>query len=215
MVPILGQDFTEPIACPARCAVNLPIRFRIAAMEDHNMLPSNRTDASAKEAQYNEGGPDHSAPDPSVLVELRKDLAAIVADLTKVVEHRAAQAKAGAAGGIDAAASMIRSHPVASVAVAVLLGAGVAVAILPSSRPSRRSSLARDWALPAMPAAFVQTVRDLPSSVASSSTLSSLASAFERVVEHIATVDPKSSLTPALEKAGVWLNGFRATMGAK
>ncbi len=176
------------------------------------MLPSNRTDAFAQDAQSNEGGPDHAAPDHSVLLELRKDLAAVVADLTKIVEHRAAQAKAGAEAGIDTASTMIRSHPVASVAVAVLLGAGVAVAVLPSSR--RRTLQPRDWSLPAMPA-FVQTVRDLPSSVASSSTLASLASAFERVVEHIATVDPKSSLTPALQKAGSWLTELRGAMSAR
>lgn len=179
------------------------------------MLTPNRTDAFAQDAQSNEGGPDHAAPDHSVLLELRKDLAAVVADLTKIVEHRAAQAKAGAEAGIDTASTMIRSHPVASVAVAVLLGAGVAVAVLPSSRPSRRTLRAHDWALPAMPAAFAQTVRDLPSSVANSSTLASLASAFERVVEHIATVDPKSSLTPALQKAGSWLTELRGAMGAR
>ena len=175
------------------------------------MLPSNRTDALAQEAKSNEGGPDHVAPDQSVLMELRKDLAAIVTDLAKVVEHRSAQARAGTAGGIDAASMLIRSHPVASVAVAVVLGAGVAVTVL----PPRRTLRASDWPLPGMPAAFVQTIRDLPSSVASSSTLSSLASAFERVVEQIAAVDPKSSLTPALERAGTWFNGLRTSMGAK
>ena len=179
------------------------------------MLPSNRIDAFAQEAQTSEGGPGQAPPDHSVLQELRTDLSAIVADLTKIVEHRAAQAKAGAADGISAASAMIRSHPVASVAVAALVGAGVAVLVLPLSHPARRTLRARDWSLPAMPAAFVQTVRDLPSSVAGSSTLSSLASAFERVVEHVATVDPKSSLTPALEKAGAWLSGLRSTMVAK
>ena len=179
------------------------------------MLPSNRTDALAQEAQSNEGGPDHVAPDQSVLMELRKDLAAIVTDLAKVIEHRSAQARAGTAGGIDAASAMIRSHPAASVGLAVLLGAAVAAAILPSSRPSRRTLRARDWSQTSMPAAFVQTVRDLPSSVSNSTTLSSLAGAFERVVEQIAAVDPKSSLTPALERAGTWFNGLRTSMGAK
>jgi len=178
------------------------------------MLPPNRIDTMAPLSQSFEDAPDHAPPDPTVLLELRKDLAAVVADLSRIVAQRAAQAKAGATDGIDAANTMIRSHPVASVAAAALLGAGLAAVVLPSARPPRRALRARDWPLPTMPA-FVQTERDLPSSVAGSSTFSSLASAFERVVEHIATVDPKSSLTPALEKAGTWLSTLRSTMGAK
>jgi len=179
------------------------------------MLPSNRAEALAQEVQTSEGGSDHAPADPTVLLELRRDLAAIVGDLSRVVAQRAAQAKAGATDGIGAVSTMIRSHPVSSVAAAALLGAGVAAVVLPSSRPSRHTLHARDWSLPTMPAAFLQTIRDLPSAVSGSSTLSSLASALERVVEHIATVDPKSSLTPALEKAGTWLSTLRSTMGAK
>jgi len=178
------------------------------------MLPSNRADMLAQEAQASEGGPDHAPPDPIVLLELRRDLAAIVADLSKVVAQRVAQAKAGATDGFGAASTMIRSHPVASVAAAALFGAGLAAVVLPSARPSRRAIHARDWPLPAMPA-FVQTVRDIPAALSGSPAFSSLASAFERVVGHIATVDPKSSLTPALEKAGAWLSTLRTTMGAK
>ena len=162
---------------------------------------------------------DGLGPDQAVLAELRKDLGVIVADLAKVVEERVAQAKAAAIEGMDqgleAARSTIRTHPVSAIAVAALLGAGLAVALTSAAQPTRDASRLATWSPPTSRDEFMQRARSMQSSVSQSSTLSSLVSAFERVVESVSTIDPKSSLTPALEKAGTWLSGLRATMGGK
>lgn len=183
------------------------------------MLPTNRLDASAQSGQPNVAPEGDAAPDATVLLELRKDLAAIVAEFAKVVEQRAAEAKAAAAAGMERALLetrlTIRSHPVAAAAVALLLGAGLALAVLPALRPSRKARRLPDWSLPAIPAAYLQTARDLPHAISGSTAMASMASAFERLVEQISTIDPKASLTPALEKAGSWLTGLRTAAGGR
>jgi ElaB/YqjD/DUF883 family membrane-anchored ribosome-binding protein len=187
----------------------------IAAVEDPIMLPSNSAEAFAQSPQPSSGGSESVNPEKSALLELRQDLAAIVADLTKVVEHRAAQAKASAAEGAEAASHMIRAHPVAAVSVAVLLGAALAVALLPSSRPSPRRLGATNWSMPSMPN-FVHAVQSIPSTVANvanSSAMASLGSVLERVIEQVAALDPKSPLPPTLAKAGKWFKDFRSTIG--
>ncbi len=169
----------------------------------------NATDPSLGNAREGE------SQDRDVLVELRRDLSVIVAELTKVVEERSAQAKAVADQGLDAARETIRTHPIAAIAVATLLGAGVAVALTSVPRTTRAPSRFADWAPATSRAELVHMAEGMQRSVSQSSTLASLASAFERVVEQISTIDPKSSLTPALEKAGTWLNTLRASVGGK
>ena len=169
----------------------------------------NASDLSASNAGDGDG------QDRAVLEELRRDLSVIVADLAKVVEDRSAQAKAVADEGLEAARDTIRTHPIAAIVMAVLLGAAVAVAITAPPRASRATSRLADWAPPTSRADLMHLAEGLHRSVAQSSTLASLATAFERVVEQISTIDPKSSLSPALEKAGTWLNSLRTTMVGK
>ncbi len=154
-----------------------------------------------------------------VLAELRKDLAVIVGDLKSVVERRTAEAGQIGIAATNAVAKearqVIRSHPIASIGIAVLFGVGIATLIVPSRRTSRYPHGMPAWSLPQMPAALIQTARDFPASVSRSNTFSSLASALERVVEQASTLDPKAQLSPALEKAGTWLNGLRTSLGGK
>jgi ElaB/YqjD/DUF883 family membrane-anchored ribosome-binding protein len=166
--------------------------------------------ADGLDSQSQPTGPDHD-----VLMELRKDLAAVVAELTTVVERRAAEAEVMAGRAIEGTSQIIRLHPVAAVAIAMLVGAGIAQIVVPSRRPAHSSMHLPAWTAPAMPAAWMQSARDFPASVARSSAFASLASILERVVEQISTLDPKSQLSPALDKAGHWLNGLRGTVGAK
>ena len=179
-------------------------------MQTPNRLDAvNATDPSLGSA------PGGESQDHDVLAELRRDLGAIVADLTKVVEVRSAQAKAAADQGLDAARDTIRTHPIAAIAVATLLGAGVAIAFSSPPRTTRSPSRLSDWAPPTSRAELMHRAEGVQRSASQSSTLSSLASAFERVVEQVSTIDPKSSLTPALQKAGDWLGSLRAAIGGK
>jgi ElaB/YqjD/DUF883 family membrane-anchored ribosome-binding protein len=180
-----------------------------------DMHTPNRLDAVNDTDPSLGGAPQDESQDRDVLAELRGDLAAIVADLTKVVEARSAQAKVVADQGLEAARDTIRTHPVMAIAVAALLGAGVAIALTSAPRRSRAASRISDWIPPVPRAAVMHMADGMQHAAVQSSTLSSLASAFERMVEQLSTIDPKSSLTPALEKAGSWLNSVRSAMGGK
>lgn len=169
----------------------------------------NATDPSLGSARDGDG--QHRA----VLEELRRDLGVIVAEVTKVAEERSAQAKVLADEGLEAARDTIRTHPMAAVAMATLLGAGIAIVLTSAPRASRATSRLASWAPPTSRAELMHMTDGMQKSVAQSSTLSSVASAFERLVEQISTIDPKSSLSPALEKAGAWLNSLRTSMGGK
>ena len=48
-----------------------------------------------------------------------------------------------------------------------------------------------------------------------SSAGSSLLSAFERVVDSVSTIDPKSSLATTLEKAAAWIGSLPGTVSGK
>lgn len=145
------------------------------------------------------------------LAAVRADLAALVADVTRVAESRASQVKNAAIddaeAGVDFARDTIRSHPLPAVAIAFVVGAAVAVGLTPTSR---RSGSARrgDWTPD-----LGQMAQGLQRSA--SSTGSSVLSAFERVVDSVSTIDPKSSLTPAIEKAAGWLSSLWETMTKK
>jgi hypothetical protein len=179
------------------------------------MQTPNRLDAlGANESSAGTTG-DGDGQDRAVLEELRRDLGVIVAELTKVVEERAAQAKALADEGLEVARDTIRTHPMAAITVAALMGAAVAIAFTSAPRAPRVTSRLANWSPPTSRADLLHMADGMHRSVAQSSTLSSLATAFERVVEQISTIDPKASLSPALEKAGSWLNSLRTAMGGK
>lgn len=143
------------------------------------------------------------------LDELRRDLAAVVADAKRFAEVRVAQAEAAANDGLDIARDTIRAHPMAAIAVATLLGAAVAVALTPASR---KTSNWDKWVPGGLTTAHVQDmIANAQRSVSQSAAGSSMASALERVVESVSSIDPNTSLTPALEKAGAWLSALRNT----
>jgi hypothetical protein len=145
------------------------------------------------------------------LDELKMDLAAIVADTRRIVASRLAQAdlgaRAAATSGAVIARDTIRSHPIASITVAAIIGAGIAVALTPAAK--KRSSWAT-WAPAALsPAHLQEMLSDGQRSVAQSSAVASIGSRLERMLDSISSIDPNASLTPAIEKAGVWLNSMR------
>lgn len=149
------------------------------------------------------------------LAEVRADLVTLVADVKRVVEARASQVKDaaidGAEAGVDFARDTIRSHPIPAIAIAAVVGAAIAVALTPAVQKPR--SRLPDWAPDITRTNLGEMAQGLQRSA--SSTGSSLLSAFERVVDSVSTIDPKSSLTPTLEKAGAWLSSLRATMSGK
>ena len=149
------------------------------------------------------------------LAEVRSDLAALVAEVKRVAEARASQVKDaaidGAEASVDFARDTIRSHPIPAIAIAAVVGAAIAVALTPAVQKPR-SRLA-DWAPDITRTNLGEMAQGIQRSA--SSTGSSLLSAFERVVNSVSTIDPKSSLTPTLEKAAAWLNSLRGTMSGK
>ena len=167
---------------------------------------------------FQSGGAMHDTTDDRAakLAELRADLAALVADVKRVAEARASQVKDaaidGAEAGVDFARDTIRSHPIPAIAIAAVVGAAIAVALTPALHRSRTARLA-DWAPHITRANLGEMAQGLQRSA--SSTGSSLLSAFERVVDSVSTIDPKSSLTPTLEKAAAWLSSFRGTVSGK
>jgi hypothetical protein len=160
--------------------------------------------------------PAHDRDDlDATLAELRTDLASLVADVKQVVEARAARAKDAAEIGLDAARGTIRSYPVASLAVATLVGAAAAIALTSGSRQSRQTTRVGDWAQGIARADLQEMFGNLNRSATRMTTGTPLISAFERVVDTVSSMDPKASLTPALEKAGAWLSSLRGSIAGK
>jgi ElaB/YqjD/DUF883 family membrane-anchored ribosome-binding protein len=164
--------------------------------------------------------PVSSSPDATAeLVVLRQDLASLVADVARLVEARATQAKAFAVqnveAGLDATRSTIRAYPVTSIAVATVIGAAVAIMI--TSQPRRPNLYARlGHIVPNVTRSdLAEMVHHLQRSASTAVQGSGLASAFERVVDSVSSIDARSSLTPALEKAGAWLSSLRTSVVGK
>jgi hypothetical protein len=144
---------------------------------------------------------------------LRRDLAAVVDDAKRIVASQVAQAGATvehvANDSVDVVRETIRAHPMAAIAAAVVVGAALAVVLTPAA--PRKMASRGGWVPSALTATHVQEmISNAQSSAVNSTAGSSLASALERVVESVSSIDPKASLTPALEKAGAWLGSLRS-----
>ena len=150
------------------------------------------------------------------LAAVRADLARLVADVTRVVAARASQvggaAAEGAEAGVDVARATIRSHPIPAVVLAAVAGAAIATLVVPSLRQTRSARLA-ERASGVTRTSFGDVAQGPQSSA--SSTGSSLLSAIERVANSVSTIDPKSSITPTLEKAAAWFGSLRGTTSGK
>lgn len=144
------------------------------------------------------------------LAAVRSDLVALVADVKRVVEAKASNVKNsaidGAEAGVDFSRNTIRAYPIPAVAMAAVVGAVMAMALTPAARQQRPVRLGH-WAAGNTRANLEEMAQGVHQTASSTGT--SLLSAFERVVESVSKIDPKSSLTPTLEKAATWLNSLR------
>jgi ElaB/YqjD/DUF883 family membrane-anchored ribosome-binding protein len=179
------------------------------------MLNAERSELSTTIGAATGNGHDRSAE----YAELRRELGMIASNVSIIIETRAAQAKQMAAeaaeAGLETTRETIRDYPVTSIAVATILGAAIAIVLTaPPRRPSLTARLGHY--IPEITRADLNDMaRQLQRSASHAVHGSSLSSAFERVVESVSSIDPKSSLTPALEKAGAWLSSLRTAMGGK
>lgn len=168
--------------------------------------------------EYQSDGATHDIAEDRAakLDQVRSELVELVADVKSVVEARAMQIKnstvESSEAGADFARDTIRSHPLPAIAVAAIVGAAVAIALTPASRHSRSAPLPA-WAPDGTRTNFGEMAQELQRTASTNG--SSLLSAFERVVDAVSTIDPKSSLTPTLEKAGAWLTSMRGFMSGK
>ncbi len=168
--------------------------------------PDQTSDAASRTTT----GPDRSAQ----LAELRKDLSILVADVKKVADARVVQVRDAATEGVSATRDIIRSYPVASVAVATIIGAAAAIIILPASQ-ARPTSRFRAWMPDITQADLREMAHGLQRTAAQNLNGPSLLSTFERVVDSVSSIDPKATLTPAIEKAGTWLSSMREALKGK
>jgi ElaB/YqjD/DUF883 family membrane-anchored ribosome-binding protein len=159
------------------------------------------------------------------LEELRRDLAAIVADTKIIVTSRmntaAATISTATEGGVVCTRTAIEKNPLAAVAIATLVGAGLAIALTPRARSSSRSSRMAQWVPQSLSSAHLQeiagnlqrsTSNAMNGAIHGGLTGPSIASALERVVDSVSSIDPKTSLAPALEKASAWMSTIRAAI---
>lgn len=155
---------------------------------------------------------DGHAEDLSGMVEdARTELAAVVAEMKRIIGERAALAKEGAEAAGDMARDTIRTYPVASIAASAALGAVIAIALTATRTPSRPriASSLRDLSTADMSDWSKQMQRS------ATSTGSSLLSSLEKVVESVSTIDPKSSLAPTIEKAAGWLGSLKDSISSR
>ncbi len=153
----------------------------------------------------------------SQLAALRTELASIATEFGQVVEARSGQAKKfvveEASAGLNATRSVIRAQPMASLGVAIVVGAALAVLIVPKGY-SRRSARPRDWSLDATRAEFNGAIDRARNAMPHVNT-GSLMSSFERMVESLSSIDAKSALMPTWEKIAPWLQSLRGPSSGK
>jgi hypothetical protein len=139
-------------------------------------------------------------------------VASIADDLKKVVEARGQAAKEQAQDGVKALRKGIRRQPALAMAIATAAGAALAVIAVP--RFGRRAPVSRwDAWTPSMPsitrADLYDFAHNMQTSVLRAANSVPLTSSLERLVEAISKVEPSSSLTSAIEKAGTWIQRMR------
>jgi ElaB/YqjD/DUF883 family membrane-anchored ribosome-binding protein len=156
-----------------------------------------------------------AGPHDATIAELRNDLAALFDDVKRVVDARAARVQETADVGLDFARETIKSHPVASLAFATVVGAAAAILLVPASRPTSNLSKIRDWAPQLTRADVQEMIGSIQQTASRAAAGTPLLSVFERVVDSVSSIDPKSTLTPTLEKAGAWLNSMRGSITGK
>ena len=153
----------------------------------------------------------------SQLAALRAELALVATEFAQVVETRSAQAKKfvveEANAGLSATRSAIRAQPMASLAVAIVVGAALAVLIVPMGY-SRKPTRARDWSLDSTRAELNHALDRARHAMPHVNT-GSLMSSFERMVESLSSIDAKSALMPTWEKISPWLQSLRAPGSGK
>ncbi len=156
----------------------------------------------------------------SQIDELKAELAAVATEFARIVEDKAIQTKDFAvretAEGLEGARGFIRAQPLAALAIATILGATLAIILVP--KPSRSRGLlnrdwGRDWGLDSARAELSHTLDRLKSSMPDTSR-GSLMSSFERVMDSVANIDPKASLMPAWEKLAPYVQSLKkSTIG--
>ncbi len=155
---------------------------------------------------------DHSAY-ASQVAALREELASIATEFGRIVEQRSAQARDfavdEATAGLAATRTAIRSQPLAAMAIATVAGVALAVMIIPKGRPRHRA-FGHDWSIDATRAELNNALDRVRHAMPNAST-SSLMSSFERMMESLSSIDPKSTLMPAWEKIGPWLQSLRSS----
>ena len=153
----------------------------------------------------------------SQLAALRAELALVATEFGQVVEARSAKAKQfvveEASAGLSATRGIIRAQPMASLAAAIVVGAALAVLIVPKGY-SRTPARGRDWSLDATRAEFNGAL-DRARNAIPHATTGSLMSSFERMVESLSTIDAKSALMPTWEKISPWLQSLRGPSSGK
>jgi predicted transcriptional regulator len=151
----------------------------------------------------------------ATLIELRRDLASILADVKRVVDARAAAAKDVAEVGLESARETIRTYPASSIALATLIGVAAAIVLTSGAQRPRATTRVRDWSPGITRDDLNDMVGNLQRTASRAVNGAPILSAFERVVDTVSSIDPKATLTPALEKAGAWLNTLRGNITVK
>ena len=153
-----------------------------------------------------------SSSDDWTLEEMRERVAAIAEDLKKVVEARSYAAKEQAQDGVKALRKGIRRQPALAMGIATVAGATLALIAVP--RLGRRAPVSRwDAWVPSMPSVTRADLYDFAHNMQTSALRAAnsvpLTSSLERLVDAVSKVEPGSSLTSAIEKAGNWLQKMR------
>ena len=150
--------------------------------------------------------PSQQAAD-TTLAELRSNVTAIAKEVAALAERRARIAGEAAAATAEAGVSQlrqgIREQPVVAVAIAAAVGALVALAVVPRSRPASRWDR---WTPNISRADFYELADNLQRSVSRAANAAAVpvAPAFERFVDALSRAEA-SSFNSVFEKVGGWL----------
>lgn len=154
--------------------------------------------------------PKNGEPSGSTLGELRAQVESIAAEFAEIAKKRAEDISDQAGAGISELKTRIKRNPTLSMGIAAGAGALIGFALVPR-RAQRRSGWTQ-WT-PVSRADLYEMADDLQHSIrrAASASAVPITNSLERVVNAVSSVDPKTTIAPAIDTARKWLSDIRSS----
>ena len=141
---------------------------------------------------------DHAIGD---IEALQVELGMLRDEVSKIVSHRAGQAKKMAEAGVGAARDTVSEYPLASVATAFAVGAALGLVLI----SSRKTNATRFGSAEDMRADLANYASQLRSNMMHTVRDSSIIDRLDRVASALSSTDAKATVGPVMDRVMGWL----------